>query len=185
MENTMSGTPHSTTEKTAPAIQRPVIDSADQHAHGAILATPKPVARVRQRPRPIVQATRHNTLGAVAHPGAAETAIALRTGTEESHAANAPRNKTELVISMLRTENDATISDIMDATSWLTHSVRGFLSGTVRKRLGLILISEVTGDGVRRYKIEVTEAGDAEIGRAMTGAKTEPDPQPAHSERAE
>jgi hypothetical protein len=48
----------------------------------------------------------------------------------------------------------------MKSTGWQAHSVRGFLSGTVRKRLGLALISEA-GDSGRRYRIddEVAESG--------------------------
>ena len=59
-------------------------------------------------------------------------------------------NKTDTVVRLLCSERGATIPDIMDATGWQAHSVRGFLSGTVRKKLALNLISEVTGDGIRR-----------------------------------
>jgi hypothetical protein len=55
----------------------------------------------------------------------------------------------------------------MDATAWQPHSLRGFLSGTVRKKLKLHLISDVVGNGVRRYRVVSTdqairssEAGD-------------------------
>jgi hypothetical protein len=41
----------------------------------------------------------------------------------------------------------------MQATSWQRHSVRGFLSGTVKKKLGLSLISTISEQGLRRYKI--------------------------------
>ncbi len=40
----------------------------------------------------------------------------------------------------------------MSATNWQSHSVRGFLSGTVRKRMGLILVSELSEQGLRRYR---------------------------------
>jgi hypothetical protein len=41
----------------------------------------------------------------------------------------------------------------MELTGWQTHSVRGFLSAVVRKRLKLNLVSEVGKDGQRRYRI--------------------------------
>ena len=70
----------------------------------------------------------------------------------------AQKNKSELVVSLLRTASGATIDEIMNTTNWQKHSVRGFLSGTVRKKLRLNLIREVAGDGVRRYRIENFEA---------------------------
>ena len=42
----------------------------------------------------------------------------------------------------------------MAATEWLPHSVRGFLSGTVKKKLGLSLNSSRDIDGTRRYALE-------------------------------
>ena len=45
------------------------------------------------------------------------------------------------------------MAELQNATGWQSHSVRGFLSGTVKTRLGLQLQSERTGKGVRRYLI--------------------------------
>ena len=47
----------------------------------------------------------------------------------------------------------ATLADLMVATAWQRHSIRGFLSGTVRKKLGLNLVSDITDGGERRYRI--------------------------------
>jgi hypothetical protein len=42
----------------------------------------------------------------------------------------------------------------MRATGWLAHSVRGYLSGTVSKRMGLKLVSAKNEDGERRYSVQ-------------------------------
>lgn len=62
-------------------------------------------------------------------------------------------SKTGTVLKKLRTSRGATIQSLMEATGWQAHSVRGFLSGTVRKKLGLTVVSEVGKDGVRHYRI--------------------------------
>ncbi len=62
-------------------------------------------------------------------------------------------SKSDIVVSKLRSAKGATIETLMTATGWQAHSVRGFLSGTVRKKLGLPLESEIGKDGQRRYRL--------------------------------
>ena len=60
--------------------------------------------------------------------------------------------KQALAIAMLRSADGASIPALMEATGWQQHSVRGFMAGVVRKRLGLPLDSSKV-DGCRVYRI--------------------------------
>lgn len=76
-------------------------------------------------------------------------------------AAAAPSGKAQLVLKKLRAAKGATIVELMEATGWQAHSVRGFLSGTVKKKLGLNLASAIGKGEVRRYRI-LTNVADSE-----------------------
>ncbi|GGD45525.1 DUF3489 domain-containing protein [Erythrobacter arachoides] len=54
---------------------------------------------------------------------------------------------------LLTRENGASIAEMVAATGWQQHSVRGALAGALKKR-GLIITSEKL-DGVRRYCAEM------------------------------
>ena len=63
-------------------------------------------------------------------------------------------SKTAKILDLLKRPGGATSKDLMKATGWLPHSVRGFLSGTVRKKLGLTVTSTKGENGERTYSVE-------------------------------
>ena len=63
-----------------------------------------------------------------------------------------PDSKQDQIVALLRQPGGATLDVLVKATGWQKHSVRGFLAGTVRKKLKLPLLSEKI-DGVRTYRI--------------------------------
>jgi uncharacterized protein DUF3489 len=92
--------------------------------------------------------------GAKKHrPRVAKPVIAKVSRSAE--ATTVPRTtKQEQVLTLLSRPGGASIVDIMQATDWQMHSVRGFLAGTVKKKLGLALTSSKLKGELRRYRIE-------------------------------
>ena len=56
------------------------------------------------------------------------------------------------MVALLNRPQGATIAALVEATGWQSHSVRGFLAGVVRKKLGLTLQSDKT-DRERVYRV--------------------------------
>ena len=64
-----------------------------------------------------------------------------------------PGTKLAAIIDAMRNPGGATIAQMMAGTGWQAHSVRGAISGMVRKRLGCEVITEKGADGQRAYRI--------------------------------
>ena len=62
-------------------------------------------------------------------------------------------SKKAIVLDMLKRPDGVTLADIMSATDWQAHSVRGFISGSLGKKMGLTVESFKRPDGVRAYRI--------------------------------
>ena len=61
--------------------------------------------------------------------------------------------KQNTMIEMLRTRDGATILEIVEATGWQAHTVRGAIAGTLKKKLGLTITSEKVENRGRIYRI--------------------------------
>jgi hypothetical protein len=92
-----------------------------------------------------------------------------RSAAAASKSAARPDTKHARIITMLRAPAGTTIAAIMTATEWQQHSVRGFLAGVIRKKLGLNLVSEQTDKG-RVYRIKDGRASSATVDRVKQAA---------------
>ena len=63
-------------------------------------------------------------------------------------------SKTAKVLELLKRTGGVTAKELMKATGWQPHSVRGFLSGTVSKKMGLTVTSTKAEDGERTYSVK-------------------------------
>lgn len=95
-------------------------------------------------------------------PAKRSVASARPVATKNTRRAKAPEcgpdtlgtSKQQRCLDLLARRDGTTLAELMTATEWQPHSVRGFLSGTVKKKLGLTLNSSRDADGTRRYSLE-------------------------------
>jgi hypothetical protein len=83
--------------------------------------------------------------------GAKKSAAASAKPTKTSSALKADSKQDE-ILTLLQRPKGATLDVLVKETQWQKHSVRGFLAGTVRKKLKFPLLSKKI-DGVRTYRI--------------------------------
>ena len=85
----------------------------------------------------------------------AKTAAKAPKATKPKAEADGVRasSKTATILELLRRPKGASLAEVMEATSWQAHSCRGFISGTLGKKMGLTVKSEKRDDGTRVYSI--------------------------------
>jgi hypothetical protein len=104
-------------------------------------------------------------------PGRAKRSSSKKAAAPSAKATSSgrpnPDSKQDRVVALLQQPRGATLDVLVNATGWQKHSVRGFLAGTVRKKLKLPLISEKV-DGIRTYRIGASRAVKAASKRQST-----------------
>ena len=115
-----------------------------------------PVTKPKSKPRTATRPTARK---------AGKPASRKRAAPKSSKPSVRSSTKHDRILAMLRTPAGATLASLVTATEWQQHSVRGFLAGVVRKRLGLNLVSEI-GDKGRVYRITDGKASPVAVDRA-------------------
>jgi len=106
----------------------------------------------------VAAAKTHAETKSTKRPGRAKRSSAKKAVTPSAKATKAspgrrkPDSKQDQIVALLQRPGGATLDGLVKATGWQKHSVRGFLAGTVRKKLKLPLLS-LKIDGIRTYRI--------------------------------
>ena len=100
--------------------------------------------------------SRHRADSAPAKPKSGKKAKAAKKAPKSQKKAEGARDgsKAAQVLELLKRPGGASLKELMKATDWQAHSVRGFLSGTLRKKLGLTVESSKVEDGERTYSVK-------------------------------
>ena len=95
---------------------------------------------------------------AAKHKRAPAASTAKTRSSAKSGAATDQSSKQSRLITMLRSPTGGTLAQMMTLTGWQAHSVRGVISGVLRKKLGLnVHCDAASEDGARIYRIVTTK----------------------------
>lgn len=83
----------------------------------------------------------------------ARTAASKAATTNPEAAVPREFSKKQIVLDLLRRKNGATMGEIANATGWQNHSIRGFISGAIGKKMGMAIESALNNAGERTYKL--------------------------------
>jgi hypothetical protein len=83
-----------------------------------------------------------------------KTSVSKKLAKTSGKAQGRDGSKTATVLALLRRKDGASTAELIEATGWQPHSVRGFLAGTLRKKMGLNVVSNKREEGERRYSID-------------------------------
>jgi hypothetical protein len=115
---------------------------------------PKATQKAARAPRRAHVAPKKAKAGKKATPAKEAPRGAKKAKGPKTAAGARDGSKTAKVLELLKRPSGVTAKELIRATGWQPHSVRGFLSGTLRKKLGLDLMSAKAEDGERTYSLK-------------------------------
>ncbi len=120
------------------------------HEPDAAHKPPSPTRRPARLPRTVAGA---EAPAVQAGAGTMATTPAAEADQPPSAPSTRANTKQALLIAMLQRPEGCTIAEAMEATGWLSHTVRGALAGALKKRLGLEITSEKVEGRGRVYRV--------------------------------
>ena len=129
---------------------------------GLFIASPQPEGASRLMITNAGRAAIAADEGSLPGPGAADAEQTGRDPAPPEPVSPTPKppSKLQVLVDLLRRPGGAGIEEMMAATGWRAHSVRGALSGSLKKAMKLDVLSEKT-EGGRRYRIADATAESA------------------------
>ena len=76
-----------------------------------------------------------------------------RTATSTKPRTARPGSKTSKILNLLHRPHGASVAELVKATGWQPHSVRGFLSGVLKKKMALKIRTTARDNGDRAYRL--------------------------------
>lgn len=73
----------------------------------------------------------------------------------------APQTKTSIILKALQRKRGATLDELCVLTGWKRHSMRGHLSGALRRKRKLEIVTSISKTGIRRYRLDQSGPGAA------------------------
>lgn len=121
---------------------------------GAPAEQPKPAKKPRSAAQKAHVAPSKTRSGKKASPAKKATKGAKSAQSPKKATGARQGSKTAKVLDLLKHSGGATLKELMKATGWQAHSVRGFLSGALGKKMGLTVTSTKAEDEERRYSVK-------------------------------
>ena len=142
---------------TLPDQENTMTSNTEEQANSQTSAAPeqpKATKRANVAPRRPRSARGDRKAGKKASSGKARLKSQKGAKGAKTGAGAREGTKAAKVLALLRRPDGATLKELMKATGWQSHSVRGFLSGVVGKKMGLKLESTKAEDGERSYSVK-------------------------------
>lgn len=136
----------------------------DVSGRAALVVTPAGLTAIGVEPEPAPVGTPTEALPSRKGRGGGSKRVTVAKSARQAPTVDggAAQSKQEIVLALLRRQEGASVAEMVAATDWQPHSVRGFLAGVAKKRLRLQVTSKKDNDSGRRYYVAAPAADGTE-----------------------
>jgi Protein of unknown function (DUF3489) len=129
-------------------------NAEEQALQAATTREPEPTKTPNTAPQKTRVAPGNGKSGTMATPAKKATKGTKAAKAAKKESGSRKGSRTEKVLELLKRPNSTTLAELMKATSWQAQSGRGFLSGTIGKKMGLPLTSAKGENEERTYSLK-------------------------------